>query len=123
VAGGVLEELSAALGSVRAASSNFFDLLSLEARRAGLALMWMAAWGLVAAICVVGAWLGVIAALAMWLVSLGFSPIAAVVAIAAINLVAGAALFFVCIRLSRDLLFSATRRQLAGESPVNTAFP
>lgn len=120
---GLLGELAGALGSARTAFSSFFDLLSLEARRAGLALMWMVAWGLVAAICVGGAWLGLMVALAMWAVSLGMSPIAAAVAIAAINLAAGIALFYACIRMSRDLLFSATRRQLAGEIPVKRALP
>lgn len=42
---GVLDELSSVLASGRAVLSNFLELLSLEARRAGLALMWMVAWG------------------------------------------------------------------------------
>ena len=46
---GVLDELSGALASARAALLYFLDLMSLEARRAGLALMWMVAWGFVAA--------------------------------------------------------------------------
>jgi hypothetical protein len=121
--GGVLEELSNALASARGVLSNFLDLLSLEARRAGLALMWMVAWGLVAAICIVGAWLGSMAALAMWAVSLGFPPIAAVIAVAVINLVAGIALFCICNRMSRDLLFSATRRQVVGKCPVKPDSP
>lgn len=122
-AAGVLDELSSALAWVRAAVSNFLDLLSLEARRAGLALMWMVVWAVVAAICIVGAWLGLMAALAMWAVSLGFPPIAAVIAVAVINLVAGAVLICVCIGASRDLLFSATRRQVAGNSPARPPAP
>ena len=120
---GVLDELSSALASARAAVSNFLDLISLEARRAGLALMWMVAWGVVAAICIVAAWLGVMAALAMWAVSLGFPAIAAVIAVAMINLVAGAVLIYVCIGMSRDLLFSAIRRQVAGKWPVKPPAP
>jgi hypothetical protein len=122
-AAGVLEELSSALASARSALSNFLDLVSLEARRAGLALMWMVAWGFVAAICIVGAWLGLMAALAMWAVSLGFPPIAAVIAVAVINLIAGAVLIYVCIGISRDLLFSATRRLVAGKSPDKPPAP
>ena len=120
---GVLEELSKALASVRAALSNFLDLISLEARRAGLALMWMVAWGVVAGICIVAAWLGLMTALAMWAVSLGFPPIAAVIAVAGINLVAGAVLIYMCICMSRDLLFSAIRRQVAGKWPVKPPAP
>jgi len=122
-AAGVLDELSSALASARAAVANFLDLMSLEARRAGLALMWMVAWGFVAAICIVGAWLGLMAALAMWAVSLDFPPLAAVITVAVINLIAGAVLIFVCIGASRDLLFSATRRQVAGISPVEPPAP
>lgn len=121
--GGVLDELSSTLAAARAALSNFLDLAALEARRAGLALMWMVAWGVVAAICIVAAWLGLMAALAMWAVSLGLPPIAAVIAVALINLVAGAVLIYVCIGMSRDLLFSATRRQMAGKSPVKPPAP
>lgn len=113
---GVIDELSSTLASVRAALSNFLDLISLEARRAGLALMWMVAWGFVAAICIVAAWLGLMAALTMCAVSLGFPPTAAVIVVALINLIAGVVLIDVCIGISRDLLFSATRRQVAGNS-------
>ncbi len=120
---GVLDELASAFASARAALSNFLDLMSLEARRAGLALIWMVAAGLAAAICIVGAWLGLMGALAMWAVSLGFPPIAVVIAIAVINLVASAVPIYKCIGMSRDLLFSATRRQVAGKSPVKPATP
>ena len=120
---GVLDELSGAFASARTALSSFLDLMSLEARRAGLTLMWMVVWGFVAAICIVGAWVGLMAALAMWAVSLGFPPIAAVIAVAVINLAAGAVLIYVCIGMSRDLLFSATRRQVAGKLPVSPPAP
>jgi hypothetical protein len=115
---GVLEELTATLASARAALTHFLSLVSLEARRAGLALVWMIALGLGAAICAVAAWLGVMAALAMWIVSLGLPPVAAVLLLAVLNLAACAVLALGCIRMSRDLLFPATRRQVAGRVPV-----
>ena len=120
---GVLDELASAFASARAALSNFLDLISLEARRAGLALTWMVASGFVAAVCIVAAWLGLMAALAIWAVSLGFPPIVAVIAIAVSNMVAGAVLIYLCIGMSRDLLFSATRRQVAGKSPSSHPRP
>jgi hypothetical protein len=120
---GVLDELSGAFASARAALSNFLDLISLEARRAGLALVWMIAFGLVAAVCIFTAWLGLMAALAMWAVALGFSPIAVAIVFALSNLVAAAVLIHVCIGISGDLLFSATRRQVAGHSPVQPPAP
>ena len=120
---GVLEELRDAVASARETLSDLLELLSLEARRAGLALMWMVAWGVVAGLCIAGAWLGTMVTLAMWAVSLGLPPIAAVGAVAAVNLLAGAALIYACIGMSRALLFSATRRQVAGRSPLKAPAP
>lgn len=114
---GVLDELSGALTSARNALAGFLDLLTLEARRAGLALVWMAACGLMAAICIIAAWLGFMAAVALWAISLGLPAIAAVFAVAAINLAVGAVLIRVCLVKSKDLRFPATRRQVAGLPP------
>ena len=110
---GVLNEVAGVLDSAAESLSNFLELMSLEARRAGLALFWMVAWGAVAAICIVTTWLGLMAALAMWAVSLGLPPVAAIIGVALLNLAGGAILIRVCVGLSRDLLFPATRRQLA----------
>lgn len=120
---GIFNELSNALESARSGLSNFLELVSLEARRAGLMLAWMVASGLVAAVCITGAWLGLLAALAIWAVSVGFPLTAAAIAFASTNLLAAAALIWACIRMSRALLFSATRRQLAGHSPVTPPQP
>jgi hypothetical protein len=119
----VLDGLSGALASARATVSNLLDLMSFEAQRAGLALMWMVVSGFVAAICIVATWLGLMAALAMGAISFGSPPIATVIVIALINLIAAALLIRVCIGMSSDLLFSATRRQVAGKSPVKPAAP
>ena len=115
---GLFKELSSALDAARAAVSNFLDLIALEARGAGLALMWMVVWGLVAALCIIATWLGLMTALGLWAVSLGFSPIATVIVIALVNLAAGAGLIKVCIQMSRALLFPAVRRQVSGRSSV-----
>jgi hypothetical protein len=118
---GVFDALSSALAGARTALSNFLELVALEARRAGLALMWMVAVGVIAAVCMVVAWLGLMAALVMCAVAWGFPAIAAVILLAVIHLLAGAVLIYLCIGLSRDLLFSATRRQVAGQSLVTPA--
>jgi hypothetical protein len=120
---GVFEDLSSAFAAARDALSNFLELIALEARRAGLALVWMIACGLVAALCIAAAWLGLMAALALWVVSLGLPPIAAAIVIAAINLAAGAGLLKMCTRMSRALLFSAVRRQVAGQPPAQPRAP
>ena len=109
---GVLEELSDTFASARRVLSDFLELLSLETRRAGLTLVWMVTCGAVAAILVVAAWLGFMAALALWAVSLGISWVTAVTVISSANLLAAAIVTSVCIRMSRDLLFPATRGQL-----------
>ena len=79
--------------------------------------------GLVASIFIVTAWAGVMAALAMYIVSLGMHPLAALIVVAAINLIVGIGMLYGCIGLSRNLLFSATRRQLAGTALVGPTVP
>lgn len=120
---GVIGELSNVFASMRATISRLLDLISLEARRAGIAFMGMLVVGLLAAICIGAAWLGLMAVLAMWGVSIGLSSIAAVVAVAVLNLMAGAALIYAGISISRNLLFSATRRQLSDKSAVPPPTP
>ena len=118
----LFKELSSAFVAARAALASLLDLVALEARGASLALVWMVVWGLVAALCIVVAWLGLMTALGLWAVVLGFSPIATVVAIAVVNLAAGAGLIKLCIYLSRALLFPAVRRQVTGH-PVQQPPP
>jgi len=120
---GVFDELSKVFTFARETLSNFLELVSLEGRRAGLTLVWMFVGGLVAAIFIVTAWAGLMAALAMYVVSLGMLPIAAVIVVAAINLIAGAGMLYWCIGLSRHLLFVATRSQLSGTSMVSPSTP
>lgn len=117
---GVFDELSNVLAFARETLSRFLELVSLEGRRAGLALVWMFVGGLVAVIFIVMAWTGLMAAVAMYAVSLGMHPMAAAVVVAAINLLAGAGVLYWCVGLSRHLLFAATRRQLANASMVNS---
>lgn len=121
--GGVIEELSRLLASGRAALARFFDLLSLEARHAYSALVWMAMLGIVAAVCMVSAWLGVMAALVMWIVALGLPLLAAALVVAVLNGAASAVLIYAITRKSRGLLFSATRRRLAGATSGTQAQP
>ena len=109
---GIVEELSGAFASARWLLSSILDLFTLEARRAGMTLVLMLACGTIGAILVVAAWLGLMAALALWAVTLGVSWEAALAAVAIANLAIAGALFWLCVRVSRDLLFAATRRQL-----------
>jgi uncharacterized membrane protein YqjE len=108
----VAEELSCAFASARGLLSSILDLFTLEARRAGLTLVLMVACGAIGAILLVAAWLGLMAALTLWAVTAGVSWGAAVAVAALVNLAVAAALFWLCARVSRDLLFPSTRRQL-----------
>lgn len=118
---GIVGGIANAFNSVRRVFSDLFRLFSLEVRRAGLTLMWMVALGAMAAILLVAAWLGLMVALALWAVSLGVSWTSAVVVISLVNLLAAAASLFVCIMMSRNLLFPATRRQLEPPSAGSDA--
>ncbi len=120
---GVFDELSTLLAFARETLSGFLELVSLETRRAGLGLVGMLVGGLLATIFIVTAWAGLMAALALYVVSQGMLPFAAVIVVAAVNLIVGAGMLYWCIGLSRHLLFSATRRQLAGTRLVRPAAP
>lgn len=120
---GVVDEFSKLLAFARGTLSDFLELVSLESRRAGLGLVWMLVGGLGATILIVTAWTGLMGAIALYIVSLGMLPITAVILVAAVNLIAAAGILYWCVVLSRSLLFSATRRQLAGTSAVRSSAP
>jgi len=109
---GIVADLSGAFAGARGWLSNILDLFTLEARRAGMTLVMMLACGAIGAILIVAAWLGLMAGLALAAVAHGIGWGAALAAVAVANLAAAAALFWLCAVLSRDLLFSGTRRQL-----------
>lgn len=115
IGGGIAHMLNA----VRRVVSDLFRLFSIEVRRAGLTLVWMVALGAITALLVVTAWIGLMSALLLWVVSLGASWTSALVAISLANLLAAATCIVVCVMMSRNLLFPATQRQL-GASPTGS---
>jgi hypothetical protein len=86
---GVIDELSGAFDSARATLYDFLELISLEMRHAGLALIWMLALGVAAIFCVLSAWLGLMGVIVLLAMSLGMHPIDAIMAMAGLNLLAG----------------------------------
>jgi uncharacterized membrane protein YqjE len=106
------DAINTVLSSVRRTAADFFELLSLELHRAGVTLMWMLALSTFGVLLVVTAWLGLMAGLALWLISFDWPAAAVVSGIALANLLGGAAIFYWCIRASSDLLLPATRRQV-----------
>ena len=104
--------LSAIFASGKQTIADLFELVSLELRRARVALMWMVALGVLGALMIVTAWFGLMVALAVWLVAMDVPPAGAVLITVAINLVGAGIIFFWCAKTSRDLAMPATRRQL-----------
>jgi hypothetical protein len=122
-AGGVLDELSNTAAAARHAVAALFELLTLEARRAGVALAWMLALGVGAGILGVTAWLGLVAALVLCAVAMGLAPIVALILLVALNLAGAAVAAWLCMRMSKDLLFPSSRRQLAAKASTLTPQP
>ena len=112
-AGSVLGEVSAVIDSARRVASGMLDLAVLEGRRAGIALALMIGLGLAAAILAITAWMGVMAAVALGLMLAGLSPILSILVVVVLNLAGAAVAVFACMKKSKDLLFPATRRQVA----------
>src|SRR5258705_1775287 len=106
------DAINAVYSSARQTAADLFALVSLEVHRAGVTFMWMLAWSTFGVLLVVTAWLGMMAGLALWLISTGLSAAPVVLGIAVVNLIGGAAIFYWCIRASSDLMLPATRRQL-----------
>ncbi len=113
---GVLGEVSNLMSSGRRIVSGFVDLVVLEGRRAGIALVWMVGLGLAAGLLAVTAWLGLMAITALALMAADVSPILAVLIVVVLNLAAAGGAVFVCVKKSKDLLFTASRRQISSQS-------
>ena len=111
-AAGLADELSGILAGAQGLASSLVDLVGLEARRAGFALILMLACGAAGAMLSAAAWLVLMAAAALWSVSHGLSWEATLAAAGLATAMAVAALFWLCLRLSRKLAFPATRREL-----------
>ena len=114
-AGGALPDDSRLLEDVKSLWHEFrglvhdrLTLAALETRLAGESLVTMVATGVMVAVLLVSAWLGLMGAVVLWLISIGvMAGIAMLVAIAA-NLVFALILYDVIRRQSRHLQFPAT---------------
>ena len=118
-----MTEVSNVISSARRVVSGLLDLVVLEGKRAGMALAWMLGLGVAAAILAVTAWLGLMAVAALTLMLAGVPPIFSILIVVLLNLAAAGGAAFVCVKKSKDLLFPATRRQVArktSELPAKT---
>jgi hypothetical protein len=107
--------------------TDYAELAVLDARRAAVNLAWLLASVLIVAVLLITAWMGLVAALIIWLSSELMPWGWAIVIAAGLNIVAAAALGLWAKSLLKDLPFTALLRQLRGEdpppAPLNTGGP
>jgi hypothetical protein len=97
--------------------ADFAHLAVLDARRAGVRLAMLLSAGLVIAILLITAWMGIVAAGIVWMFDQGVSWPVAIGIAALINIVAAAALAWWARHLVSEMPFTALLRQLRGAPP------
>lgn len=109
--------IHALIDAAREWLDNFFHLVVLEGKRAGIGLALMLGFGVGAAVLLLTGWLALVACAVAALVQNDILGWAWSLLIAALLSFAGAGgLVFLAIKRSEDLLFCATRRQLGLKS-------
>ena len=115
---GLVEGAKSLWHELRGLAHDQLTLAALETRLAGKSLVTMIAAGVMVAGLLISAWLGLMGAAVLWLISHGaIASIAILVAVAA-NLLFALGLYHVSRRQSRHLLFPATRRSLRPVPPT-----
>jgi len=109
---GLLESSVALFSELRGLVHDHLQLATLEAKYACESLITMLVAGIVAAILCVSAWLGLMAAGALFLVELGLVSSAAILIMVGVNLLAVAVLYYVIRRKSQTLHFEKTLNSL-----------
>jgi hypothetical protein len=108
----VAASVDAAWNEFRGLVHDQAHLAALEARQAGRSLVAIVAYGIVVAVLVVSAWLGVVGALVLGLINVGLGGWAAVLLGVLVNLAGAVGFVFAIRRRSRDLAFPATLRSI-----------
>jgi hypothetical protein len=108
-----------AIGALQRTLEAAQELLLAEAALAREASLRIAALALIASILLLGGWLCLMTALALWLQSMGLSPLGAAAAVAALSLLLGALALWRAAGLAPLLGFPRSRRQLErqGQAP------
>jgi hypothetical protein len=104
-------------GEAKSLVTDYAELAVLDARRAAVNLAWLLGCVLIVAVLVITAWMGLVAALIIWLSSELVPWGWAIVIAAGLNLAAAAGLYFWMRHLLKELPFTALLRQLRGEDP------
>ncbi len=111
-AAGLLDATLALVSELRALAHDHLRLATLEVKHACESLVWMIAAGVVAAILVVTAWLGLSAAAVLALSRWDVPPDLGILIVAGLNLAGVAACCLIIRRKSNALYFSGTVRSL-----------
>jgi uncharacterized membrane protein YqjE len=114
----VLEDAQSLLHELLGLTHDRFRLAALETRRAGESLVAMLVAGVMVAVLLSGAWLGLMAAAVLWLIGNGVVACSAILIAVAFNLLLALILCLVMRRKSRYLQFPATLRSLQTKPPV-----
>ena len=88
------------------------ELLATESRLAAMSIAAMLGLAVASVAFVLATWLGLAAALSLWLVGLGLAPAAVLLGVAAANLLLACLAWLAIRALSRNLLFRRTRDRL-----------
>ncbi|QFY44517.1 phage holin family protein [Candidatus Methylospira mobilis] len=108
----VLDDVRSLLHDLRGLTHDCFHLVALETRRAGESLVGMIVAGVMVAVLLSGAWLGLVAAAVLELVDNGVKAGSAMLLAVALNLLLALILCGLIRRKSRYLQFPATLRSL-----------
>jgi uncharacterized membrane protein YqjE len=111
------ELLGHLLSEAKGLVTDYAHLAVLDARRASLNLAWLLGSVLVVAVLLVTAWMGLLAALIVWMAGQGVSWPLVLGGTALLNIAGAAALAWWMRHLVAELPFTALLRQLRGEPP------
>jgi hypothetical protein len=113
---GLLDDVAGLARELQALAHDQLQLVALEAKLAGRALVMMIAAGVGFGILVASVWLSIMAGMVWSLIAVGIAPAAALLAMALLNVAAAGACYRAIRRGSRRLRFPATLRSFASAS-------
>lgn len=116
IGSGVLDDIQSLLHEMRELSHDHFRLAALETQRAGQSFVTMLVAGVMVALLLNGAWLGLLTAGALWLVENGIKVSSAILLTVVFNLLLLLICFGVIRRQSHYLHFPALLRSLKPKS-------
>jgi hypothetical protein len=105
---GLIDNAVALWSDLQAVAHDHLELAALEAKRAGQNLVAIVVYGVVIAILVVTAWMGLVTAGVLWIIQLGLNASLAVLIGVAVNLAGAFGLVLLIKQASHALRFPAT---------------